>query len=255
MNPGLIFLAAFVVLLLFSAIKIIPEYERAVIFRLGRLVGSKGPGLIILIPIVDRMVRVTLRTVVTDVQPQDVITKDNVTVKVNAVIYFRVMDPVKSVVEVENYMFATIQFAQTTLRSILGDSELDELLSEREKINKKIQGIVDMHTDPWGIKVSAVEIKDVDLPEEMRRVMGRQAEAERDRRSKVIHAEGEFQAAEQLSNAAAILQRNPSALQLRFLSTLTEVGAENNSTIVFPVPIDLFAPYIEHMKKQLSAGA
>ncbi len=254
MNPGFLFLAAFIVLLLASAIKVIPEYERAVIFRLGRLVGEKGPGLIILIPIVDRMVRVTLRTVVTDVQPQDVITKDNVSVKVNAVIYFRVMDAVKSVIEVENYIFATIQFAQTTLRSILGESELDELLSEREKINKQIQTIVDQHTDPWGIKVSAVEIKDVDLPEEMRRVMARQAEAERDRRSKVIHAEGEFQAAERLSNAAEILQRHSSALQLRFLSTLTEVAAENNSTIVFPIPIDLFAPYIEGMKKQLKPG-
>lgn len=254
MNPGFLFLAAFIVLILASAIKVIPEYERAVIFRLGRLVGEKGPGLIILIPIVDRMVRVTLRTVVTDVQPQDVITEDNVSVKVNAVIYFRVMDAVKSVVEVENYIFATIQFAQTTLRSILGESELDELLAEREKINKQIQTIVDQHTDPWGIKVSAVEIKDVDLPEEMRRVMARQAEAERDRRSKVIHAEGEFQAAERLSNAAEILQRHSSALQLRFLSTLTEVAAENNSTIVFPIPIDLFAPYIEGMKKHLKPG-
>ncbi|RKY87073.1 slipin family protein [candidate division KSB1 bacterium] len=234
-----------VIMLLASAIRVLKEYERGVIFRLGRLIGAKGPGLIILIPIIDKMVRVSLRTIVTDVPPQDIITKDNVSVQVNAVIYFRVMDPEKAVVQVENYLFATSQFAQTTLRSILGQAELDELLSNREKINQELQKIVDEHTDPWGIKVSNVEIKHVDLPQEMKRAMAKQAEAERERRAKIINADGEFQAATKLAEAAGIIGDFPMALQLRFLQTLTEVAAENNSTTLFPVPIDLFSPFIK----------
>lgn len=237
-----------VVFILASAIKVLNEYERAVIFRLGRLVGSKGPGLIILIPIIDRMVKVSLRLETRDVPPQDIITKDNVSVQVNAVIYFRVMDPSKAVVVVENYLFATIQFAQTTLRSVLGQVELDDLLAEREKINTELQEIIDKHTDPWGIKVANVEIKHVDLPQEMQRAWAKQSEAERERRAKITHAEGEFQASIKLAEAAKVIARDPIALQLRYLQTLNEVAAENNSTVVFPVPIDLFQPFYNNAK-------
>jgi len=232
-------------ILLASAIRILREYERGVIFRLGRLIGAKGPGLIILIPIIDRMVKISLRTVVMDVPPQDVITRDNVSVQVNAVIYFRVLSPEKSVVEVENYLFATSQLSQTTLRSIVGQVELDELLAQRDKINKDLQQIIDKHSDPWGIKVSLVEIKHIDLPIEMKRAMARQAEAERERRSRVINAEGEYQAATKLQMAAEIINKYPVALQLRFLQTLAEVASENNSTTIFPVPIDLFTHFMK----------
>ena len=235
--------------ILASAIKILKEYERGVIFRLGRLAGARGPGLILLIPLIDRMVKISLRTLAMDVPPQDVITKDNVSVKVNAVLYFRVIEPTKAVVEVEDYLFATSQLAQTTLRSILGQAELDELLSAREKINQELQEIIDNHTDPWGIKVSLVEIKHVDLPQEMQRAMARQAEAERERRAKVIHAAGEFEASEKLAEAAGIIEEHPTALQLRFLQTLTEVASENNSTTVFPVPIDLFKAFLDKPSK------
>lgn len=232
-------LAIVIVFILLNAIRILKEYERGVVFRLGRLIGQKGPGLILLIPLVDRMVKVSLRTIVLDVAPQDVITRDNVSVKVNAVVYFRVMDASKAIVEVEDFLYATSQLAQTVLRSILGQVELDELLAEREKINSQLQSILDEHTDPWGIKVANVEIKHVDLPQEMQRAMARQAEAERERRGKVIAAEGEYQAARRLTDAAEIISHHPAALQLRFLQTLVEVAAEKNSTVVFPVPIDL----------------
>ena len=245
MPQFIITLVVFLLLLLSSAIRILKEYERGVIFRLGRLVGSKGPGIIFLIPIVDRMVKVSLRTVVMDVPPQDVITKDNVSVQVNAVLYFRVLNPEKCVVEVENYLFATSQLAQTTLRSVVGQVELDDLLTERDKINARLQEIIDQHSDPWGVKVSLVEVKHIDLPEEMKRAMAKQAEAERERRAKVIAAEGEFQAADKLTQAAKIIDTSPSALQLRFLQTLIEVSSEKNSTTIFPVPIDLFKPFIE----------
>ncbi len=245
MPQFIITLVVFLLLLLSSAIRILKEYERGVIFRLGRLVGSKGPGIIFLIPIVDRMVKVSLRTVVMDVPPQDVITKDNVSVQVNAVLYFRVLNPEKCVVEVENYLFATSQLAQTTLRSVVGQVELDELLTERDKINARLQEIIDQHSDPWGVKVSLVEVKHIDLPEEMKRAMAKQAEAERERRAKIIAAEGEFQAADKLTKAAKIIDTSPSALQLRFLQTLIEVSSEKNSTTIFPVPIDLFKPFIE----------
>ncbi|MFH1115368.1 MAG: slipin family protein [Pseudomonadota bacterium] len=237
-----------VVIFLFMAIKVLNEYERAVIFRIGRVIDHKGPGLIILIPIIDRMVRVSLRTVAMDVPPQDVITRDNISVKVNAVIYFRVMDPTKAVIEVENFLYATSQLAQTTLRSVCGQSELDELLAEREKINMEVQEILDRHTDPWGVKVSMVEVKHIDLPAEMQRAIARQAEAERERRAKVINAEGEYQAATRLAEAAAIISKEPTALQLRFLQTLVEVAAEKNSTTIFPVPIDLLEPFIRKAK-------
>ncbi len=226
------------IIILSSAIKVLREYERGVIFRLGRLAGVKGPGLILLIPFIDKMVKVSLRTIVLDVPPQDVITKDNVSVKVNAVVYFRVMDPAKAVVEVENYLMATSQIAQTTLRSVLGEVELDELLSHREKLNQRLQKIIDEQTDPWGVKVSAVEVKHVDLPQEMQRAMARQAEAERERRAKIIAAEGELQASEKLAKAAQVLATNPITIQLRYLQTLTEISAENASTIVFPIPIE-----------------
>ncbi len=242
---ALIFLFVIFIYILASAIKILNEYERGVVFRLGRVIATKGPGLIILIPIVDKMVRVSLRVVAMDVPPQDVITKDNVSVKVNAVIYFRVMDPTKAVIEVENYLYATSQLAQTTLRSVLGQFEMDDLLAEREKINHQLQSILDKQTDPWGVKVTTVEVKHVDLPDEMRRAMAKQAEAERERRAKIIHAEGEYQAAEKLGEAASIISKNPSALQLRFLQTLTEVASEKNSTTIFPVPIDLLKPFLE----------
>ncbi len=241
-------LGAIIVILLIilaSAIRVLREYERGVIFRLGRLIGAKGPGLILLIPIVDRMVKVSLRTVVMDVPPQDVITRDNVSVQVNAVVYFRVMDPEKAVVAVENYLFATSQLSQTTLRSIVGQVEMDELLAQRDKINKDLQQIIDKHSDPWGIKVSLVEIKHIDLPIEMKRAMARQAEAERERRAKIINAEGEYQAATKLQQAAEIISRFPIALQLRFLQTLSEVASENNSTTIFPIPIDLFTPFLK----------
>jgi len=234
-----------VLLLLSSAIRVLKEYERGVIFRLGRLVDSKGPGLILIIPFIDKMVKVSLRTVVMDVPPQDIITRDNVSVKVNAVVYFRVLDPNKAVVEVEDYLYATSQLAQTTLRSILGQAELDELLSNREKINTDLQAILDKHTDPWGIKVSNVEIKHVDLPTEMQRAMARQAEAERERRAKIINAEGEFQASAKLLDAGEVLTKQPITLQLRYLQTLREVAAENNSTIIFPLPLDLVKPFMK----------
>ncbi len=238
-------LVIFGLLLLLSAVKILKEYERGVIFRLGRLSATKGPGLIIIIPMVDKMVKVSLRTVTMDVPPQDVITKDNVSVKVNAVVYFRVMDAGKAIVDVQDYLYATSQLAQTTLRSVLGQFELDELLSERERINEDLQAILDKHTDPWGIKVSLVEVKHIDLPEEMKRAIARQAEAERERRAKIIHAEGEFQASQKLLDAAAIIGKEPTAIQLRFLQTLVEVAAENNSTMLFPVPIDMFEPFLK----------
>jgi regulator of protease activity HflC (stomatin/prohibitin superfamily) len=241
-------LAAIVVLLIFflsSAIRILNEYERGVIFRLGRVLGAKGPGLILLIPIIDKMIKVDLRTVTMDVPPQDVITRDNVSVKVNAVVYFRVMDAVKATIEVQQYLYATSQLAQTTLRSVCGQAELDKILSEREKVNTEIQEILDMHTDPWGIKVSVVEVKQIDLPQEMQRAMAKQAEAERERRAKVINAEGEFQAAARMADAAGIIEAHPIALQLRYLQTLREVASEHNSTTLFPIPIDLFKPFLK----------
>jgi regulator of protease activity HflC (stomatin/prohibitin superfamily) len=228
-----------------SAIRILNEYERGVIFRLGRLIGSKGPGLILLIPIVDKLQKISLRLITLDVPPQDVITRDNVSVKVNAVLYFRVMEPNKAVVEVENFLYATSQLAQTTLRSVCGQAELDELLAEREKINVRLQEILDKQTDPWGIKVTNVEVKHIDLPDEMKRAMAKQAEAERERRAKVIHAIGESQAAAKLGEAADIIADKPIALQLRYLQTLTEVASEKNSTTIFPIPIDLFKPFLK----------
>lgn len=240
---------AFLALIILSnAIRILREYERGVIFRLGRLIGAKGPGIIFLIPLVDRMLKVDLRTITFDVPSQDVITRDNVSVKVNAVVYFRVMDPNKAIVAVANYFEATSQIAQTTLRSVLGQVELDELLANREKINQELQKIIDHQTEPWGIKVSVVEIKNVDLPPEMTRAIARQAEAERERRAKVIHAEGELQASHKLSEAAAIIAAQPSTLQLRFLQTLTEVSVGKSSTIIFPLPIDLFEPFLKDKK-------
>ncbi len=244
-------LIVFVVIIIANAIRILREYERGVIFRLGRLVGVKGPGIIFLIPIVDRMVKVSLRTVVMDVPPQDVITKDNVSIKVNAVVYFRVVQADKAIVEVENYLFATSQLSQTTLRSILGQAVLDELLAERDKINASLQKIIDTHTEAWGIKVSNVEVKQIDLPVEMQRAMARQAEAERERRAKVIHAEGEFQAAQKLAEAAQVIEQHSIALQLRYLQTLTEVASEKNSTTIFPVPIDLIAPFLEAYREKI----
>ncbi|MFQ6033583.1 MAG: slipin family protein [Candidatus Bipolaricaulia bacterium] len=243
MSVTLIFIIAVIVLFLVSAVKIVREYERGVIFRLGRLVGAKGPGLFLLIPIVDKMVKISLRIVTLDVPPQEVITKDNVPVSVNAVIYFRVMDPSMAVCEVENFLVATSQISQTTLRSVLGQVELDELLAERERLNRTLQEIIDEQTDPWGIKVRTVEIKDVKIPTDMQRAIARQAEAERERRSKVINAQGELQAAEKLQQAAAILQRNPAAIQLRFLQTLIDISSENSSTIVFPIPINIFEAF------------
>ena len=244
-----VILVLFGIILLASAVRILREYERGVVFRLGRLVGggARGPGLVLLIPLIDRMVRVSLRTVVLDVPPQDIITRDNVSVKVNAVVYFRVMQPNKAIVEVENFLFATSQISQTTLRSVLGQSELDDLLSQREKINLKLQQIIDSHTDPWGIKVSNVEVKQIDLPQEMQRAMAKQAEAERERRSKVISAEGEFQASQRLSDAAKVLSEQPSALTLRYLQTLREIASENNSTTIFPIPIDLISAFAKKL--------
>ncbi len=239
-----------VILFLSTAIRILNEYERAVVFRLGRILKSKGPGLIILIPVVDKMVKVSMRLVAMDVDPQDVITRDNVSVKVNAVIYFRVIDPTKAIVEVENYSYAMSQLAQTTLRSVCGQAELDELLSDRDKINTQLQEILDTHTDPWGIKVATVELKHIDLPQEMQRAMAKQAEAERERRAKVINAEGEYQAADKLAEAAQIIQAHPVALQLRYLQTMREMSAEQNTTTIFPFPMDLFRPLIQLFDKQ-----
>jgi regulator of protease activity HflC (stomatin/prohibitin superfamily) len=245
----LVALLVFVIMFLVSAIKILNEYERGVVFRLGRVIKTKGPGLIILIPVVDRMVKVDMRIITMDVPPQDVITRDNVSIKVNAVIYFRVMEADQAVVEVENFLYATSQLAQTTLRSVCGQVELDEILAEREKINSRLQEILDRSTDPWGIKVSTVEVKHIDLPQEMQRAMAKQAEAERERRSKVISAEGEFQAAEKLNEAGRIMSEQPISLQLRYLQTLALVAAENNSTTLFPIPIDLFKPFMEIARK------
>lgn len=251
------FIAVIVLFLLFiisNSVKILREYERGVIFRLGRLIATKGPGLILLIPLVDRMVKVSLRTIVLDVPPQDVITKDNVSLKVNAVLYFRVVQAEKAIVEVEDYLGATSQLSQTTLRSILGQSHLDELLSERDQINRELQKIIDHQTEPWGIKVSNVEVKHVDLPIEMQRAMAKQAEAERERRAKVIHAEGEFQASQKLADAAEIMNKQPQALQLRYLQTLTEIASEKNSTIIFPLPIDLVKPFLDISQKIKELG-
>lgn len=248
-NIILITAIVFLMFILASAIRILREYERGVVFRLGRLIGVKGPGLILLIPVIDKMVKVSLRTVVMDVAEQDVITKDNVSIKVNAVVYFRVMQPDKAIIEVENFLFATSQLAQTTLRSILGQSELDELLSQRDKINIELAKIIDNQTEPWGIKVSNVEVKHIDLPQEMQRAMAKQAEAERERRAKVIHAEGEFQASQRLSDAAHVISTNPAAIQLRFLQTLTEIASEQSSTIIFPVPLDIISAFLSKEKK------
>jgi regulator of protease activity HflC (stomatin/prohibitin superfamily) len=244
----LIVIIVFTLIILSNAIRILREYERGVVFRLGRLAGNngvRGPGLILLIPIIDKMVKVSLRTVVLDVPPQDVITQDNVSIKVNAVVYFRVIEPQKAIVQVENFLTATSQISQTTLRSVLGQSELDEILSKRDKINQQLQQIIDAHTEPWGIKVSNVELKQIDLPQEMQRAMARQAEAERERRSKVISAEGEFQASQRLADAAEILGSHPSALTLRYLQTLVEISSENNTTTIFPVPIDLLQAFVK----------
>ncbi len=239
-----IIVVGIIVLYILNSIKVLREYERGVIFRLGRLLPQpKGPGLVLVFSPIDRMVRISLRLITMDIPPQDVITRDNVSVKVNAVLYFRVMEPSKSVVEVQDYLYATSQLAQTTLRSVLGQSDLDDLLSEREKINAHLQEIIDRQTDPWGIKVQLVEVKHVDLPENMQRAIAKQAEAERERRAKVIHADGEFQAADKLTQAADIISRNPQALQLRFLGTLTEIATEKNSTIVFPLPLELFKAF------------
>jgi regulator of protease activity HflC (stomatin/prohibitin superfamily) len=235
--------------LLISGLKVLKEYERGVVFRLGRLVASRGPGIIYVIPLIEKMQRIELRTVTMDVPPQDVITRDNVSVKVSAVLYFRVIDPNRAVVEVADYLFATSQLAQTTLRSVCGQAELDELLAEREKINSHLQEILDQQTDPWGIKVVVVEVKHIDLPQEMQRAMAAQAEAERERRAKVINAEGEFQAAQKLADASAVIGQHPMALQLRFLQTLTEVASENNSTTIFPLPIDLITPFLKPTQK------
>jgi regulator of protease activity HflC (stomatin/prohibitin superfamily) len=235
--------------IVFMGFKVLPEYERAVIFRWGRLargiVGGNGPGVLIILPLIDKMVRVSLRTVTMDVPPQDVITRDNVTVKVNAVIYFRVVDPQRAIVQVEDYLYATSMMSQTTLRSVLGQSQLDDLLSKREQINADLQRIIDQQTEPWGVKVTAVEVKNVDLPQEMQRAIARQAEAERERRAKVIHAEGEFEASQRLADAAHVMSQNPVALQLRYLQTLVEIAAEKNSTTIFPIPIDTLAPFLK----------
>jgi regulator of protease activity HflC (stomatin/prohibitin superfamily) len=246
-------IAVIVLILLSSAIRILREYERGVIFRLGRLIAQKGPGLILLIPIIDQMVRVDLRTVTLNVPPQEVITKDNVTVRVNAVAYFRVIDPNKAITEVENFLLATSQIAQTTLRSVLGKAELDALLSERERLNIELQQIIDEQTEPWGVKVSTVEVKDVELPAEMQRAIARQAEAERERRAKIIAADGEFQAAEKLTQAADIISQNPATLQLRYLQTLLEMGVNQNTTIVFPLPLDMINAFLPGHHKATTA--
>ncbi len=243
-----IFIAFFLFLL--SGIRVLNEYERGVIFRLGRVIDTKGPGLIYVVPVIDKMQKISLRLEVIDVPPQDVITKDNVSVKVNAVVYFRVMDPRKSVIDVANFYLATHQLSQTTLRSVCGQAMLDEILAERDKINTQLQEIIDRHSDPWGIKVSSVEVKHIDLPPDMQRAMAKQAEAERERRAKIIHAEGEFQAAQKLFEASEIIAKEPVAIQLRFLQTLAEVATENNSTIIFPIPIDVLTPFIGKQEKK-----
>lgn len=245
----IIFIIGLLIMFVSSAVRILPEYERGVLLRLGRFVGVRGPGLFFIIPGIDRLIRVTLRTTVFEVPAQDVITRDNVTVKVSAVIYFRVIEPQKAFIEVEDYLYATSQLSQTTLRSVLGQVDLDELLSNREKINLELQQILDRHTGPWGVKVANVEVKNIDLPQEMQRAIAKQAEAERERRAKVIHAEGELQASEKLAQAAVILAAEPTALQLRYLQTLTEIGTEKNSTIIFPVPIDLIKMFLEKSGK------
>ena len=246
---GLLLIAILVVVAIKLTFNVLPEYERGVIFRLGRiargLYGGNGPGLVIIVPFIDRLVRVSLRTVTMDVPPQDVITKDNVTVKVNAVIYFRVVDQERAIIQVEDYLYATSMMSQTTLRSVLGQSQLDDLLSKREQINADLQRIIDQQTEPWGVKVTAVEVKNVDLPQEMQRAIARQAEAERERRAKVIHAEGEFEDSQRLADAADVISRNPVALQLRYLQTLVEIAAEKNSTTIFPIPIDTIAPFLK----------
>jgi len=247
---GLIFAILIIVYFLTSAIKILREYERGVVFRLGRLIPIKGPGLIIIWPIIDKLVKVDLRTVTFDVPAQDIITKDNISVKVNAVVYFRVIDPTKAITAVEDFHYATSQISQTTLRSVLGQSSLDELLAKRDELNAELQKIIDEQTEPWGIKVTTVEVKNVDLPSEMLRAIAKQAEAERERRAKVIHAEGEFQAAQKLADAAEIIGTQPGALQLRFLQTLTEVATEKNSTTIFPIPIDIIAPFVKKLIKE-----
>ncbi len=251
MATGTMVMAIVGLIILANAVRILKEYERGVIFRLGRLIGAKGPGLILLIPLVDKLQKVDLRTITFDIPPQDVITRDNVTIKVNAVLYFRVIDANSAIVNVANYLMATSQIAQTTLRSVLGQFELDDLLSNREHINQKLQKIIDEQTEPWGIKVSVVEVKNVDLPVEMQRAIARQAEAERERRAKIIHAEGELQASEKLSQAAVVISQNPAALQLRYLQTLTEIAAEKNSTIIFPIPMDLITPFLKAAQKHV----
>jgi regulator of protease activity HflC (stomatin/prohibitin superfamily) len=249
MSPFIVAIIILFIIFISSAVKILKEYERGVIFRLGRVIATKGPGLIILIPFIDKMVKVSLRLVTMDVPAQDVITRDNVSVKVNAVVYFRVVDPTNATIVVENYLFATSQLAQTTLRSVCGEMELDDLLSEREKINTQLQSILDKPTDPWGIKVTKVELKHIDLPQEMQRAMAKQAEAERERRAKIINSEGEFQAAAKLAEAADIIHVHPEALQLRYLQTLREIASENNSTTLFPIPIDLFKIFFRKEKE------
>ncbi len=249
-SPTIFFLIIFLIIIASAAIKILREYERGVIFRLGRLIGAKGPGIIFIIPGVDKLLRISLRTVALEIPPQEVITRDNVSLKVNAVVYFRVLNPNKAVVEIENYLYATSQLAQTTLRSVIGQSQLDELLSERDKVNLQLQDILDKQTEPWGIKVSLVETKQVDLDTGMQRAIARQAEAERERRAKVIHAEGEAQAAEKLAEAASIISASPAAIHLRFLQTLTKVSAENNSTMIIPFPIDLLTAFLKKKEKE-----
>ena len=249
MGPVTVFVVVFAVIILGNAIKVLREYERGVIFRLGRYVGTKGPGLFLIIPFIDKMVKVSLRIITFDVNPQEVITRDNVPVKVNAVVYYRILEPDKAIIAVENYHMATLQISQTTMRGVVGQSELDELLADREKINQKLQKIIDDQTDPWGIKVSTVEVKEVEIPDNMKRAMARQAETERDRRAKIINAQGEFQAAEKLAQAAEIISKQPTALQLRFLQTLKEVASEHNSTTLFPLPMELFSPFVDAWKK------
>jgi regulator of protease activity HflC (stomatin/prohibitin superfamily) len=249
-SAGLLTVLLIGIFILANAVRILREYERGIIFRLGRLIGSKGPGLILLIPIVDRMVKVSLRVITMDVPPQDVITRDNVSVKVNAVIYFRVIDPSKAIVAVEDYLYATSMISQTTLRSVLGQVELDDLLANREKINQQLQTIIDAQTEPWGIKVSVVEVKNVDLPQEMQRAIAKQAEAEREKRAKIIHAEGEFLASQKLADAAKVIGSQSLTLQLRYLQTLTEIATEKNSTIIFPIPIDLISSVLERYAKK-----
>lgn len=242
-----LFVIFMVIYVLSSAINILKEYERGVVFRLGRIIPLKGPGLVLIWPFIDKLVKVSLRTVTMDVPPQDIITRDNITVKVNAVVYFRPLDPVKAITEVEDFYYATSQIAQTTLRSILGQSQLDDLLAKREELNAELQKVIDIQTEPWGVKVSTVEVKNVDLPPEMLRAIAKQAEAERERRAKIIHAEGEFQAAQKLADAAKIISSEPATLQLRFLQTLTEIATEKNSTIIFPVPIDIIKPFMDKL--------